>query len=220
MNAYVINNGTPGAWVDSEPNPRASTSTTSPLAMLSFAAMLAFAPLAHAGNVGRASPEVDLIGSGGLLGMPLKAGAWVPVDSLEGEAANVEAVPALIDGFRKNFNFSDNALGTIFGVSRQTIYNWRTRKTTADNPDRIRVFADCLAELEEIDRAYMQRVLFYPSSSGRLVQDIFMDEGWEQHGEDGLRSLIGELAAKAKQLRDRDARTLARLEKYSSNDVS
>lgn len=209
----------PGMWVRPELNPRTATSTSNPLLAMPLAALMAAAPLQDIGyDVQQARiVEARPISSGASAQLVSPRMQWVQVHTNDVVDENV--TPTLIDQFRKKFGLSDNSLGEIFGVSRQTIYNWRTKKTVADNPDRVRALAESLAEISSRDISYIQRALFYPTADGRLIQDVLSDEGWVAGGEKAVRELILELAGKAQQLRERDEKTIARLEKTNAQDA-
>ncbi|WP_273829456.1 helix-turn-helix domain-containing protein [Pseudomonas sp. SBT1-2] len=141
---------------------------------------------------------------------------WIAVSE---EADEVDVVPALIERFRKNFGLSDNSISELFGVSRQTIYNWRTKKTVADAPERIKALANVLSEINAEDVPYLKRSLFYPTNDGLLMQDVLSESNWKNLGPQDVRRVTLELAEKAAQLRLRDRKTISRLEKFNPSQV-
>ena len=203
----------PGMWMQPEQNPRTASSTANPLLAMPLAALMAVVPFQDV-NLDVLQAHIRPITGAGAQLVPQQT-RWVQVNTTDVIDENV--TPALIEQFRKKFGLSDNSIAEIFGVSRQTIYNWRTKKTVADNPDRVRALAESLAEISFRDVSYIQRVLFYPTSDGRLIQDVLSDDGWMKGGEKAVRELVLELAGKAQQLRERDEKTIARLEKSDSD---
>ncbi|GLH47065.1 helix-turn-helix domain-containing protein [Pseudomonas lactis] len=135
------------------------------------------------------------------------------------DAAEADVVPALIESFRKNFGLSDNSISELFGVSRQTVYNWRMKKTVADAPERIKALANVLAEVNIEDVPYLKRSLFYPTNDGRLMQDVLSESNWKNLGPQDVRKVTLELAEKAAQLRLRDRKTISRLERFNPAQV-
>ena len=204
-------------WVQPGANPRTAASSGNPLLAVPLAALIAVAPI-HASFDLTHTIQLAPISST-IVHLNLPQRTWVPAQA-NSEISFANVTPTLIDGIRSNFGFSDNSLGEIFGVSRQTIYNWRTKKTVADNPERLRAFAESLGEVALTDMPYMKRVLFYPTADGRLIQDVLSDDGWATGGEKAVHQLIHELAAKAQQLRERDQKTIARLERSESAKAS
>lgn len=202
----------PGVWMRPDQNPRTATSTANPLLAMPLAALMAAVPVQDV-SLETYQAHIRPI-TGGSAHLAPQQTRWVQVNTTDVIDENV--TPALIEQFRKKFGLSDNSIAEIFGVSRQTIYNWRTKKTVADTPDRVRALAESLAEISSRDVSYIQRVLFYPTSDGRLIQDVLSDDGWRKGGEKAVRELVIELAGKAQQLRERDEKTIARLEKSDS----
>lgn len=199
-------------WEKPEQNPRSASTTVNPSLVTPLAA------LASAINLRRESSDASLlpISSGFRMIRHLRAD-WVEVSVQAAQMPDV--TPSLIEGLRSRFGFSDNALGELFGVSRQTVYNWRSKKTSADNPDRIRALAEILSAMSAEDAPYMQRAIFYPSADGRLIQDVLSDDGWAEGGYSAVEAFIGELATKVEQLKARDQRTIARLNHSSQSSM-
>lgn len=208
----------PCMWTRPELNPRTATSTSNPILAMPLAALMAVLPLQDLDYDAQARViEAKPISSGASAQLAPQRMWWVQVQA--SDVVDVNVTPTLIDQFRKKFGLSDNSLGEIFGVSRQTIHNWRTKKTVADNPERVRALAESLAEIRSQDISYIKRALFYPTADGRLIQDVLSDEGWTAGGEKAVRELVIELAGKAQQLRERDQKTIARLDKSGSADT-
>ncbi|MBB3105171.1 helix-turn-helix domain-containing protein [Azomonas macrocytogenes] len=204
------------AWEKPEQNHKAANSTASPwLIQPLMAALIAVLPISAGAQ------QVDLSV------LPVSSGhikkrdsviVWTPVNK-EKDIAEPEIISGLIENLRKGFGLSDSSLAEIFGVSRQTIYNWRTKKTLTDHPERISALADSLANVSKEDAPYLRRTLFYPSHEGCLLQDVLSDEGWISKGAEGVHNLVAELAQKAAQLRARDEKTISRLEMFSKKQA-
>ncbi|XRA80841.1 hypothetical protein RPN52_00070 [Pseudomonas putida] len=114
---------------------------------------------------------------------------------------------------------SDSSIAQIFNVSRQTVYNWRTGKTATGFPERLAALTEALRQVNAEEAQYLHRVLFYPTADGRLIQDALSDEAWNRNGAKGVYGMVAELAGKAQQLRDRDLKTIARLEKSGGSNL-
>lgn len=199
-----------GVWESPEVPPREATSTVSPMLALAFTAMLAVSYAANASNGGDVHSR--LIGSVGVSFHEVAAGAWSQVDTSQ-LALTDEVAPHLIEELRSDYRLSDSSIAQLFSVSRQTVYNWRTGKTATGLPERLGALTEALRQVNPDDTPYLQRVLFYPTADGRLIQDSLSDEAWEKDGPAGVIEMVVELATKAQQLRERDLKTIARLDR-------
>lgn len=197
-------------WESPEIAPRVATSTVSPAMALAFSAMLAVMTAATPTSGGEISPR--LIGSAGISPYSLTGGEWTEVDTSRPDITD-EVAPYLIEELRSEYKLSDSSIAEMFNVSRQTVYNWRTGKTATGFPERLGALTEALRQVRSEDVPYLQRVLFYPTSDGRLIQDTLSDKAWAQDGAAGVNGVVAELIGKAQQLRERDLKTIARLEK-------
>lgn len=197
-------------WESPEIAPRVATSTVSPAMGLAFSVMLAVATVTTPASAGEISPR--LISSAGISPYSVTTGAWTEVDTSQPGITD-EVAPHLIEELRSEYKLSDSSIAEIFNVSRQTVYNWRTGKTVTGFPERLGALTDALRQVRPEDVPYLQRVLFYPTSDGRLIQDTLSDAAWAQDGAAGVNGVVAELIGKAQQLRERDLKTIARLEK-------
>ncbi len=204
-------------WESPEIAPRVAASTVSPTMALAFSVMLAVATVATPASGGEISPR--LISSAGISPYSVTAGAWTEVDTSRPDITD-EVAPQLIEELRSEYKLSDSSIAEMFNVSRQTVYNWRTGKTATGYPERLGALTEALRQVRSEDVPYLQRVLFYPTSDGRLIQDTLSDKAWAQDGAAGINGVVAELIGKAQQLRERDLKTIARLEKSGgSNSV-
>jgi hypothetical protein len=203
-------------WQNPEIAPRVGTTTVNPLLAIAFTAMLAVSTAVNVGNTPLPYPQ--LIGSAGISLHGVQAGAWTEVDTSQG-AVTEEVAPVLIEELRSDFRLSDSSIAQIFNVSRQTVYNWRTGKTATGFPERLAALTEALRQVKTEDAQYLHRVLFYPTTDGRLIQDALSDEAWGREGAAGVYGMVAELAGKAQQLRDRDLKTIARLEKSGGSNL-
>jgi transcriptional regulator with XRE-family HTH domain len=201
-------------WESPKIAPRVATSTVSPGMALAFSVMLAVATATTPASGGEISPR--LISSAGISPYSVTTGAWTEVDTSHPDITD-EVAPLLIEELRSEYKLSDSSIAEIFNVSRQTVYNWRTGKTATGYPERLGALAEALRQVKSEDVPYLQRVLFYPTSDGRLIQDTLSDKAWVQNGAAGLNGVVAELIGKAQQLRERDLKTIARLEKSGSS---
>lgn len=128
-------------------------------------------------------------------------------------AVGLDDVSPWVEALRNQFQLSDSVLAKLFQVKRQTVHNWRTGRNRPECPERVRALADALAEVDEKDSAYLGRVLFFPLESGELLEDFLSEEGWSKYGASGVRQAVSAIVPKAAQLRLRDERTLAALDK-------
>ncbi|NWB45057.1 helix-turn-helix domain-containing protein [Pseudomonas gingeri] len=206
----------PASWEKPEQNPRNATSTINPRLVMPLAALMVTCPATEATQA-VCERAVLPVSSGQGAPRRLRFANWIAV--APSPVTIPDLTPSLVEGLRNRFGFSDNSLGEIFGVSRQTVYNWRSKKTTADSPERIRALAESLSRIDDSDAPYIQRAIFYPSADGRLIQDVLTDDGWAAGGQEAVDALVQELAAKAQQLSVRDQKTLARLNKSNPNSM-
>lgn len=197
-------------WESLEIAPRVATSTANPAKALVFSVVLAVATATTPAGGGDIS--LRLISSAGISPYDVVTGAWTEIDASHPDITD-EAVPHFIEELRSEYKLSDSSIAEIFNVSRQTVYNWRTGKTATGFPERVWALTDALRQVRSEDVPYLQRVLFYPTSDGRLIQDTLSDNAWTQDGAAGVDGVVAELIGKAQQLRDRDLKTIARLEK-------
>lgn len=197
-------------WESPEIAPRVATSTVSPLLALTFVALLAVTGSTATPNGAEHYPL--LIGSVGTSFHNVIPGAWTQVDTAHSDITD-EVAPYVIEELRSEYKLSDSTIAEMFNVSRQTVYNWRTGKTATGLPDRLGALTEALRQVRPEDAPYLQRVLFYPTADGRLIQDALSDEAWDRDGASGVIGVVAELAGKAQQLRERDLKTIARLDR-------
>lgn len=197
-------------WESLEIAPRVATSTVNPAMAVAFSVMLAVATATTPASAGEISPR--FISSAGISPYTVLTGAWTEVDANHPDITD-EVAPHLIEELRSEYKLSDSSIAEIFNVSRQTVYNWRTGKTATGYPERLGALTEALRQVKSEDVPYLQRVLFYPTADGRLIQDTLSNQVWAQDGAAGVNGVVAELIGKAQQLRERDLKTIARLEK-------
>lgn len=204
-------------WENPEIAPRVGSTTANPVSAIAFTAMLAVSVVVAPGTASLPYPQ--LIGSAGMSFHGVHAGAWTEVDTSQDANVTEDVAPALIEELRSDFKLSDSSIAQIFNVSRQTVYNWRTGKTATGFPERLAALTEALRQVNAEEAQYLHRVLFYPTADGRLIQDALSDEAWNRNGAKGVYGMVAELAGKAQQLRDRDLKTIARLEKSGGSNL-
>jgi len=137
--------------------------------------------------------------------VPIAQVAGIAHAAEERLAATPFSPPTAISNWAAQAGLADAQIGRLFGVTRQTAYNWRNGAVSPDaqTVDRLRAFDTLLAQIPDDRRWYLKTAMDIPTQDGLLLEDVLSAGGWADSGPERLGrvgstilEVIGRLAAR------------------------